>query len=176
MAAGRRFDPPADLFAQLDQATTPTLATVASNSFAPELGKQQTSNGGQVVAWLVVVLGVLGLAGGIGLISWSLSSADMTYWNHAVGLALVSQATLILGLILVISRLWRSSRQSTTKLHEVHARLGQLQQTSETMAATRAGGAPAFYADLVRGASPHVMLANLRGQVDQLATRVGSAW
>jgi hypothetical protein len=128
------------------------------------------------MAWIVVLVGMLGLAGGVALISWSLSSADMMYWNHAIGLALASQATLILGLVLVISRLWRSSRQSAAKLHEVHARLGQLQQTSETMAATRAGGAPAFYADLVRGASPHVMLANLKGQVDQLATRVGTAW
>jgi hypothetical protein len=171
-----RFDPPADLFAQLDQATTPTLATIASRSLAPEPARKQTSNGGQVMAWIVVLVGMLGLAGGVALISWSLSSADMMYWNHAIGLALASQATLILGLVLVISRLWRSSRQSAAKLHEVHARLGQLQQTSETMAATRAGGAPAFYADLVRGASPHVMLANLKGQVDQLATRVGTAW
>jgi len=172
----RRFDPPLDLFSQLDQATTPTIVTTASQSFAPELASRQTSNGGQVVAWIVVMLGVLGLVGGIGLIAWSLSSAQMLYWNYAVGLALTSQGMLIFGLVLVISRLWRSSRHSAAKLHEVHARLGQLQQTSETIATTRSGGAPAFYADLVRGASPHVMLANLKGQVDQLATRVGTAW
>jgi hypothetical protein len=40
----------------------------------------------------------------------------------------------------------------------------------------RSGGAPAFYADLVRGASPQVMLANLKGQIDQLATRIGSGF
>jgi hypothetical protein len=172
----RRFDPPLDLFSQLDQATTPTIATAASQSFAPELASRQTSNGGQVIAWIVVIFGLLGLVGGIGLIAWSLSSAQMLYWNYAIGLAMASQGMLIFGLVLVISRLWRSSRQSATKLHEVHARLGQLQQTSETIAATRSAGAPAFYADLVRSASPHVMLANLKGQVDQLATRVGTAW
>jgi hypothetical protein len=100
----------------------------------------------------------------------------MLYWNYAVGLAMAGQGTLIFGLVLVISRLWRSSRYSAAKLQDVHIRLGQLQQSSETLAATRTGGAPAFYADLVRGASPHVMLANLKGQVDQLATRVGTAW
>ena len=47
-----------------------------------------------------------------------------------------------------ISRLWRSSRYSAAKLQDVHVRLGQLQQSSETLAATRTGGAPAFYADL----------------------------
>jgi hypothetical protein len=172
----RRFDPPQDLFANIEQATTPTIATLAHQSFASDLAQKRGSGGGQVVAWLVVTIGVVALVGGVGLIAWSLSTAQMLYWNYAVGLAMSGQGTLIFGLVLVISRLWRSSRYSAAKLQDVHVRLGQLQQSSETLAATRTGGAPAFYADLVRGASPHVMLANLKGQVDQLATRVGTAW
>jgi hypothetical protein len=171
----RRFDPPQDLFAQIENATTPTIATLAPQSFGIDLAQKQNS-GSQVVAWLIVTIGVLALTGGVGLIAWSLSTAQMLYWNYAMGLAMAGQGTLIFGLVLVISRLWRSSRYSAAKLQDVHVRLGQLQQSSETLAATRTGGAPAFYADLVRGASPHVMLANLKGQVDQLATRVGTAW
>jgi hypothetical protein len=171
----RRFDPPQDLFAQLDQATAPTIATLAPQSFPIDQATHHNA-GSQIVAWLVVTLGLLALTGGVGLIAWSLSTEQMQYWNYAIGLAMTGQGTLIFGLVLVISRLWRSSRYSAAKLHDVHTRLGQLQQSSETMAATRTGSAPAFYADLVRGASPHVMLANLKGQVDQLATRVGTAW
>jgi len=170
----RRFDPPQDLFANIELATTPTIATLAPQSFASELAQKRSSAGGQVIAWLVVTIGVATLASGVGLIAWSLSTAQMLYWNYAVGLATAGQGALIFGLVLVISRLWRSSRYSAAKLQDVHTRLGQLQQSSETLAATRTGGAPAFYADLVRGASPHVMLANLKGQVDQLATRVAS--
>jgi hypothetical protein len=176
VAADRqRFDPPQDLFAQIEHATTPTIATNAPQSFAIDLAPKYSS-GSQVIAWLVVIIGALALTSGVGLIAWSLSTAQMLYWNYAIGLAMAGQGTLILGLVLVISRLWRSSRYSAEKLQDVHVRLGQLQQSSETFAATRTGGAPAFYADLVRGASPHVMLANLKGQVDQLATRVGTAW
>jgi hypothetical protein len=176
IAADRqRFDLPQDLFGQIEQATTPTIATLAPQSFATDLAQRHNS-GGQIVAWLVVIIGVLALTGGVGLIAWSLSTSQMLYWNYAIGLAMAGQGTLIFGLVLVISRLWRSSRYSASKLQDVHVRLGQLQQSSETLAATRTGGAPAFYADLVRGASPHVMLANLKGQVDQLATRVGTAW
>jgi hypothetical protein len=40
----------------------------------------------------------------------------------------------------------------------------------------RTGGAPAFYAELVRGASPQMLLTNLKGQLDQLATRLNSQW
>jgi hypothetical protein len=174
-ADARRFDPPQDLFGQIEHATTPTIATNAPQSFTSDLAKKH-GTGGQLVAWLVVTIGLLALAGGIGLIAWSLSTAQMLFWNYALGLAMAGQGTLIFGLVLVISRLWRSSRYSAAMLQDVHVRLGQLQQSSETFAATRTGGAPAFYADLVRGASPHVMLANLKGQVDQLATRVGTAW
>jgi hypothetical protein len=176
IAADRqRFDLPQDLFGQIEHATAPTIATNAPASFPIDL-LPKYSAGSQVIAWLIVTIGVLALAGGIGVIAWSLSTSQMLYWNYALGLALAGQGTLIFGLILVISRLWRSSRYSAAKLQDVHVRLGQLQQSSETFAATRTGGAPAFYADLVRGASPHVMLANLKGQVDQLATRVGTAW
>ncbi len=171
----QRFEPPQDLFAQIENATAPTLATLAPESFTSDLAQKHNASG-QVVAWLVVILGAIILAAGVGLIGWALSANEMLYWNYAIGLAMAGQGTLIFGLVLVISRLWGSSRYSATKLQEVHTRLGQLQQSSETLAATRGGSAPAFYADLVRGASPHVMLANLKGQVDQLATRVSTAW
>jgi hypothetical protein len=175
LADRQRFDPPQDLFAHIDQATTTSIATNAPRSFVTD-PTQNFRPGSQIIAWLVVIIGILTLTGGVGLIAWSLSTAQMLYWNYAIGLAMTGQGTLIFGLVLVISRLWRSSRYSAAKLQDVDVRLGQLQQSSETFAATRTGGAPAFYADLVRGASPHVMLANLKGQVDQLATRVGTAW
>ncbi len=127
-----------------------------------------------MVAWLIVLVGSLALAAGVGLIAWSLSAKQMLYWNLALGLALGGQGTLILGLVLVVSRLWRHSRYAAGKLQDVHVRLGQLQQTAEVLKTMRAGGgAPAFYAELARGASPHMLLTNLKGQLDQLATRLG---
>jgi hypothetical protein len=171
-----RFEPPHDLFGQIEQATTPSIATSTLQPTLSALSHHSRSDGSQIVAWLVVVAGVLALAGGVSLIAWSLSTKQMQYWNAALGLTQGGQGALILGLVLVISRLWRSSRFTAAKLQDVHARLGQVQQAADSLAATRAGGAPAFYADLVRGASPHVLLANLKGQVDQLATRVSSGW
>jgi hypothetical protein len=168
-----RFDPPQDLFGQGAPVGLTPIAPPGSPSAALQ---NKASGSNQLAAWLIVILGVLGLASGLGLIGWSLSTGQMQHWNLALGLAMGGQGTLIFGLVLVISRLWRSSRQAAAKLHEVHTRLAQLQHTSETLAATRSGGAPAFYADLVRGASPHVLLANIKGQVDQLATRVSTGW
>jgi hypothetical protein len=119
-------------------------------------------------------MGSLTMAAGLGLIGWSLAVNQLQYWNLALGLALGGQGTLIFGLALVVSRLWRHSRFAANRLQDVQARLGQLQQTAEILTTMRSGGgAPAFYAELARGASPHVLLTNLKGQLDQLATRLG---
>lgn len=168
-----RFDPPQDLFGQIEHASAPGLAPTTSSPIGTNL-HGSSSGGSQLFAWFVVIVGILALGSGVGLIAWSLSTKQMQHWNLALGLATGGQGALILGLVLVISRLWRSSRYAATKLQDVYARLGHVQQAAESLAASRSAGAPAFYADLVRGASPHVLLANLKGQVDQLATRVGS--
>jgi hypothetical protein len=171
----RRFDPPAQLFSSLEPQISPGLAPIAPQLAASARVGLRRSQGGQVIGWLIVVAGTLTLAGGIGLVAWSLVARQMLYWNLAIGLTLCGQGTLILGLVLVVSRLWRNSRYATGKLQDVHAGLSQLQQTADVLATMRSGGPSNFYADLLRGASPHVLLANLKGQVDQLAARVG-AW
>ncbi|MEX0611954.1 MAG: hypothetical protein WD738_06085 [Pirellulales bacterium] len=172
----RRFDPPQNLVEQLQQITTPSVAGISAQPTATALLRSRRAEASQIVAWLVVVVGAFSLAAGIGLIGWSLAAKQMMYWNSALGLTLGGQGTLILGLVLVVSRLWRSSRHAANKLQDVHLRLGQLQQTADVLTSMRSGGAPAFYAELARGASPQVLLANLKGQLDQLATRVGSGW
>ena len=81
----RRLDPPQDLFAQIENATTPTLSTYAPASFTGDAAPKHNTSG-QVAAWLVVIAGVVTLAAGLGLIGWSLSTDQMLYWNYAIGL------------------------------------------------------------------------------------------
>lgn len=173
----RRFEPPHNLLSPHDidvnaglPATAPPFPTSAT------LHPRRTDSS-QVMAWFIVTTGILTFAAGLWLIAWTLSSKQLQHWNLALGLAIGGQGTLILGLVLVVSRLWRHSRYSASKLQDVQNRLGQLQQTAEVLTTMRGGGSsPAFYADLARGASPHMMLTNLKGQLDQLATRLGSGF
>jgi hypothetical protein len=169
----RRFDPPQGLFDSLEQSIPPNVSPVSPQFGLSARAGSGGTQGSQVFAWLVVLVGMLVLAGGIGLVAWSLAARHLLYWNLAMGLTLGGQGVLIFGLLLVVSRLWRNSRYATGKLQNVHARLGQLQQTADVLVTMRSGGAPAFYTDLVNGASPQVLLANLKGQVDQLAARIG---
>jgi hypothetical protein len=131
------------------------------------------SEGGQFIAWFTALCGASVLGVGLGTVSWSLSADRYEIWNLAVGLTMIGQGLLIFGLVLIAARLWRNSRYASTKLIDVHAQLGQLQSTADALTMMRSG-APAFYAELVRGASPQMLLANLKGQLDQLATRVGN--
>lgn len=170
----RRFDPPQNLFDALGPAPPPAITLAEPPITSVKQLQARRSNGGQVFSWLVVLAGVITLAAGVGLIGWSLYAGDLAHWNLALGLALSGQGELILGLVLVVSRLWRNSRFATSKLQEVHARLGQLQQTADVLTSMRTGGASAFYADLARGASPQMLLGNLKGQLDQLAAQLGT--
>jgi hypothetical protein len=170
----RRFDPPQNLFADVGHASTPPIQPITAQTALRATTRPPRSAAGQIIAWLIVMAGSLVLSAGIGLVSWSLAANQMLYWNLALGLTLGGQGALIFGLVLVVSRLWRNSRHATNRLQDVHVRLGQLQHTADALTAMRSGSAPAFYADLARGASPQVLLANLKGQLDQLATRIGS--
>jgi hypothetical protein len=172
----RRFDPPAHLIEQLEAATSPNVLSITPSYAQVATARRQRGAVGQFVTWMVVFAGAIALAMGIGLLAWSLAVKEMTNWNLALGLTLGGQGTMILGLVLVVSRLWRSSRSAAAKLQDVNARLVQLQNTADALTAMRSGGAPAFYAELVRGASPQVLLTNLKGQLDQLATRLASGW
>ncbi len=171
----RRFDPPKQLFDSIQQVSAPIAVAITPQLASATYARPRRTQGGQVIAWMIVVAGTITLASGIGLVAWSLAARQTLYWNLAIGLTLGGQGTLIFGLVLVLSHLWRNSRYASGKLQDVHTRLGQLQQTADVLATMRAGGAPSFYTDLMRGASPQVLLANLKGQVDQLAARVG-AW
>jgi hypothetical protein len=171
--AGRRFDPPHNLFDQTEQFTAPSAARITPQSTTSGRPRSRRTESGQMIAWLIVGAGTLGLAAGIGLIAGSLGTGQMIYWNLALGLALGGQGTLIFGLVLAVSRLWRSTRHAGQRLQEVQARLAQLQHSADALTGMRSGGAAAFYADLVRGASPQMLIANLKGQVDQLSVRLG---
>lgn len=174
-AERHRFEPPHDL--------TPTTAASPTSAIPDRLSppthdagmRPQTSVSSQIFAWLCVLAGAVALVGGIGVVASSLATQDMQYWNLGLGLTLGGQGTLILGLVIVASRFWRHSRYAAGKLQDMHTRLVQVQQSAELLTTMRAGGgAPAFYAELARGSNPHVLLSNLKGQLDQLATRIGA--
>ena len=168
-----RVDASQNLFDQLAERTAAPIIEPGSYSQPRSPAAAPRPEFGQFLAWLVTLLGVVALSTGLGGIGWTIAHGGSEYWDSALALTLAGQGLLIFGLVLVVTRLWRHSRYASGKLQQVHAELGQLQRTADALSAMR-GSAPAFYAELVRGASPQMLLSNLKGQLDQLATRLNS--
>jgi hypothetical protein len=168
----RRIDSSQNMLADLAAQTAAPIVALGSALRPTPAATSPRPESGQFAAWFVTFLGFTALTAGLGLVGWTFAQGGSEYWNHALGLTLAGQGLLIFGLILVVTRLWRNSRYATGKLQEVHLELGQLQRTADAISAMRTGGSPAFYGELVRGASPQMLLTNLKGQLDQLAARL----
>jgi hypothetical protein len=173
ITAASNLSLPENLFDDVRLGAAPTFFTPTSADLTRQPKPSRRGEGGQFLAWCTALCGAAVLGSGLGTVSWSLSAGRTDFWNLALGLTLMGQGLLIFGLTLIAARLWRNSRYASHKLIDVHAQLGQLQHTADALTAMRSG-APAFYAELVRGASPQMLLANLKGQLDQLATRLSN--
>lgn len=126
----------------------------------------------QVVAWFALVFG-LGLAvGGVGLMGMGMFGEHSVFWRWGVGVTLAGQAILIAGLVKALMSLWGSSRAASRRIAEMQRELAEVGRTAEAIIAQRPGGSSGFYGELARGASPALLLANLKGQIDHLATRL----
>ncbi len=158
-----RFDPPEPL-------------AVASQP-APAAGQNDTlprepHRPSQWVAWSLAFVGAMALGAGIGLMFWSLSGERPELWNWGVAATLGGQGLLIVGLVQLLASLWTANRTASLTLQGVHHELRRLGRTTESLLGANSSSAANFYADLARGASPQLLLANLKSQVDALSSHV----
>lgn len=124
----------------------------------------------QWVAWLALAVGLGLAAGGVGLMGMGLFGPHAIFWQWGIGVTLTGQAILIGGLVCVLLSLWSSTRAASKRLADLQQELAGVGRTAEAIIAQRPGGASGFYGELARGASPALLLANLKGQIDHLAT------
>ncbi len=154
-------------------ATASTNAQRTPNEYRPP-AVREPSKPNQIAGWVTSTLGALVLGAGLGLLGWSLFGERPDLWDPAVAATLSGQGLMIVGLIQLLANLWTGSRDATNRLIALQYEMRRLQRTTDAVAGMRSAAPTNFYADLARGSSPQVMLANLKGQVEELTTRLAA--
>lgn len=124
------------------------------------------------LAWTCLSLGVMALACGGVLVAWSLLASRDDLWSIGLPLAVIGQGGLVIGLLLQLDGLWRTSRKTEETLTHLDGKLHDLAHTATMLGTTRSTPAQSFYVHMAEGASPHLLLADLKGQLDLLAERM----
>jgi hypothetical protein len=121
---------------------------------------------------MLATLGTMAMIFGVGVLAWSLAAPQPTWWNWGIGITLAGQSIMVAALIQLLASLWNQSRHATGRLMAVQDELAELQRTADLLMTNRTGGAASFYADVARQANPQLLLVNLKGQIDELASRL----
>jgi hypothetical protein len=123
-------------------------------------------------AWTILSLGLATFACGAVLLGWSLVAQREDLWPVGMPLALIGQAGLVLGLVLQLDGLWHTNRSTAEALSELDGELKNVRQATTLLSTSHSGGAQSFYLHLAEGASPQLLLADLKGQMDLLAQQM----
>jgi hypothetical protein len=132
----------------------------------------ESQAGGGLLAWLFLLAGTMALVCGGVLVGWSLYASRAALWNLGLPILVGGQAALLLGVVLQVIRMWKNHSAATQRLAQVDRQLGDLQQTTTLLGNSYGAGSSTFFAHLAEGASPHMLLADLKGQMDLLAMKV----
>jgi hypothetical protein len=140
-------------------------------SIRSESSSQQTSRGSWLAGGFLAV-GLVLFVCGIVLAGWSLVALRRELWLTGVPVTLAGIASLLVGFLLQLEALWRGQRETMLTLRELELRLAELRQATTLLKTSHSGAAQPFYANFADGASPQLMLADLKGQLDLLAAQM----
>ena len=124
-----------------------------------------------LLTWSVLAVGLMASAFGGVLLAWSAAAGRHELWAIGMPVGLAGQIVLVIGLILQLDRLWHDSRHTAEKLDHVGERLFDLDKRADLLGT--GSGSPSFYSHMAGGASPQLLLADLKSQLDLLSARLG---
>jgi hypothetical protein len=106
------------------------------------------------------------------LLTWSYLTDRPELWTLGLPFAIGGQIALVLGLILQLDGLWQSNHEAAESLSHLDEQLIELRRTTSQISSSHSGPSQQFYFHLAEGCSPHMLLTDLKGQLDLLALRI----
>jgi hypothetical protein len=140
--------------------------------------KRKKSSGGKLsfvwgaLAWFALLSGTTIFACGGVLLGWSLTSGRQELWTLGLPVALAGQIALLVGLLLQIERLWRDNRKASVKFQQFDEQLHELKTTTTFLTSNQRPASATFYSHFSEGASPKLLLTDLKSQLDLLAMKI----
>jgi hypothetical protein len=128
--------------------------------------------GSRVFTWPALLLGTMSFACGGILLGWSLVAGRQELSAIGWPVALGGQVALLLGLVLQVDRLGDDNRAAVAKLNDVDDQLSELKATATLLGASQGPAASVFYSHFAAGASPQLLLTDLKSQLDLLAVKI----
>lgn len=152
-------------------------STVATDSSLESISRRTVGSPDSrtAISWLISLLlasGGASLCLGVSLLAWSAAFQLPRLWQWGMTTTIAAEGALMLGLVWMAARLWHNGRRVNRQLSGVDRQLTDLQQLTGSLAGSRMSSSQHFYDHFNQTASPHMLVANLRGQVDQLASRL----
>jgi hypothetical protein len=127
-----------------------------------------------MLVWTLLGGGVMAFVCGAVLLAWSLIAGRGELWTLGMPICLAGQLGLLLGLVFQLTKLWDDHRRAANQLASVDVRLADLKRSQTLLTAAAGTPGQSFYSHMVRGASPQILVADLKGQLDLLALQMAS--
>jgi hypothetical protein len=119
-----------------------------------------------------LLMGLVACVGGVALLGWSVLESRGELWNVGVSATVAGGVVFLLGLVLQLERIWHNSRFAVHKLRQIDGHLQDLERTCASLGTTHGTASQAFYSHFADHAHPHLLLADLKGQIDLLAMQM----
>lgn len=154
--------------------SAPTISNSSPPVVPRQSGKPRGGGSGlkSFAAWAAICLGLMAFACGGVLLGWSVLGDREELWSLGVPIALVGQVALLVGLCLQLDRLWGENRNTAERIVQMDEQLDELRQSTRLLGTPYHSASQNFYTHLSDGASPKMLLSDLKGQMDLLALRM----
>lgn len=151
-------------------AASPQLRGIAQQ--AQRENVESKHNGKSWLLSLLLAGGILGFVGGAAALLWSAAFNRVTVWQWGLTTTIAAEGLLIVGLTWMAARLWHNSRRLNHQLRGVDEQLEEIHELAGSLTARQLSSSQHYYHHFSQVANPHMLVANLRGQIDQLAERM----
>jgi hypothetical protein len=99
-------------------------------------------------------------------------------WQLGWAIAPGGLFAMVIGLLLRLERVWTYQRATCERVTEMDRKLRELEQTTRLLSTqvSRRAASPSqtFYTHLAHGATPHMLVSDIQGQLDLLAQRLAA--